>query len=244
MIAAMFIRKKMDEKRTGCELLISIGGCLRDGYPLHLAIQLQAFQKQPFIRKHINMMLSDLKKGRRLHRILQTLQFPNDVCSYVYFAEESGELAKGLNESGQMLKKREEQKEALQKLMRYPLLLFWVFSLMIFVIGHYLLPNFLKLYRSLAIDLPLITKIFLFMSGHIYYLLFFLVLILLTAVIFFLCVFAASQLKKSSPSCFFFLLLPTIRAFIRLIKLLFILAACCAQACRSIRRSMRYRVRE
>ncbi|RYM06038.1 type II secretion system F family protein [Sporolactobacillus sp. THM7-7] len=165
------IRKNWTKKEQA-KWLIHLGQCLRDGYPLALAIRLQLFQHRPSIRNDQERMIAELKKGLSLHEVLLNHRFPEDISSSIYFAEVSGELAKGLIESGETLERRERQKETLRRLLRYPILLLWIFLFMLFIIGRFLLPNFLKLYQSLSIDLPLITKILLFFTRHLAFFLF------------------------------------------------------------------------
>lgn len=169
-------------KKEQADLLIHLGQCLSDGYPLALAIKLLLFRQRTRVRRDLDSMTRKLEGGHSLFETLRDLHFPAEISSFIYFAEESGNLAKGLIESGEMMRRREQYRETLHRLLRYPILLLWIFGLMMFVIGHFLLPNFLKLYRSLSIDLPLITKIMLFSAGHFYYLLFVLPIVFLSGI--------------------------------------------------------------
>ncbi|RYL92330.1 type II secretion system F family protein [Sporolactobacillus sp. THM7-4] len=161
----MSFRKRWSKKEQAT-FLINLGRCLSDGYPLKLALQMQQFHQRALIRRDLDLLMAELREGLSLHEVLLKLRFPDDLTSGIYFAEESGELARGLIESGEMLQRREEQKETLRKLLRYPILLLWVFAVMMFIIGRFLLPNFLKLYDSLSIDLPLITQLLLYITNH------------------------------------------------------------------------------
>lgn len=178
----MTMRKNWTSKEQA-NLLIHLGQCLRDGYPLALAIRLLFFHQRLRVRKDLEFMAEKLEGGWSLYEVLHALRFPSEVSSFIYFAEESGDLSKGLIESGEMMRRKEMNQETLRRLMRYPLLLLWVFGLMMFVIGQFLLPNFLKLYRSLSIDLPMITKIMLFTASHVYYLLFVLPILFLSGMV-------------------------------------------------------------
>ncbi|TCP31151.1 competence-related pilin export protein ComGB [Scopulibacillus darangshiensis] len=147
--------------------MISCGRCLAQGYPLHLAIELQTYQQKKHVRDAIQQFLALLKKGYSVHDVLKALDFPHDVCSLLYYAEQSGRLADGFCESGDMVLKREKHKEALQKLLRYPLFLIWMLFMMIYLVSSFLFPSFKALYESMTIDLPLITKVILAANDHI-----------------------------------------------------------------------------
>jgi Type II secretory pathway, component PulF len=158
-------------KRERALFLIHLGECVADGYPLALAIRMQRYNQHTFVGRQLDSMLLLLKEGSYFYESLAKCGFPGEICSSVYFAETAGKLAKGLIESGQMMKRREENNEKLVRLLRYPLLLFWLLFLMIFVIGRYLMPSFSKLYASLSIRLPLSTRLLIAFGDHFYFLL-------------------------------------------------------------------------
>ncbi|WP_010631995.1 competence type IV pilus assembly protein ComGB [Sporolactobacillus vineae] len=162
------IFKKDWTKKERALFLVHLGECIADGYPLLLAIQMQRYNQSPSVRRKLDAMLNLLKEGNYFYETLSESGFPGEVCSSVYFAESAGKLAEGLKESGQMMQRREEDHEKLIRLLRYPVLLIWLLCLMVFVIGRYLLPSFIRLYESLSIRLPLITRILILFSSHIY----------------------------------------------------------------------------
>lgn len=182
VVNGCMIFRKSWTKKEQAELLIHLGQCLNDGYPMALAVRLLLFRQRAQVKHDLEVMIKKLEGGRTLYEALADLHFPEEISSFIYFSEESGNLAKGLIESGRMMSRREQHKETLRRLLRYPVLLLWVFGLMMFLIGRFLLPNFLRLYRSLSIDLPLITRILLFSANHIYYLLFILPLLFLSGI--------------------------------------------------------------
>lgn len=158
-------RRKWTKKQQAL-FLLNTGRCLEQGYPLHMAIQLQGYQQKSVVQNRIEKVLDLLKKGHPVHHVLMTCGFPNDVCSFVFYAEQSGRLAEGLCESGDMLMKREAHKETLQKLLRYPMFLMWMLAIMIYLVCQFLFPSFLRLYDAMAIDLPFITKAMISISNH------------------------------------------------------------------------------
>lgn len=155
-------------KKERAWFLVHLGECIADGYPLDLAIRMQRYNQSASVGEKLDKILSLLKEGSYFYETLRISGFPGEVCSSVYFAESAGKLADGMIESGRMMQRREEYHEKLVRLLRYPLLLIWLLLLMFFVIGRYLLPNFIRLYESLSIRLPLITRLFIAFGSNIY----------------------------------------------------------------------------
>ncbi|MFD2618320.1 competence type IV pilus assembly protein ComGB [Terrilactibacillus laevilacticus] len=154
-------------RKSQATFLIRTGESLRQGYSLQEAIELQSFHQNKVIQDKINYMLHLLSGGQTLTHVLTLMDFPNECCITLYFSEQSGQLAHGFLESGQLMMKREEHRSKLRKLLRYPLFLIWMFIVMIFIISTFLVPNFIKLYHSMNLELPLITRIVLSLNHHV-----------------------------------------------------------------------------
>ncbi|MTT32658.1 type II secretion system F family protein [Terrilactibacillus sp. BCM23-1] len=160
----MFNRKW--DRRSQGTFLIRMGESLLQGYTLQDAIQLQSLHQKNIIQEKMTTMLRLLSEGETLTEVLTVMKFPNECCITLYFSEQSGELAHGFIESGQLMLKREEHRSKLRKLLRYPLFLIWMFIIMIFIISTFLIPNFMKLYHSLNLELPLVTRIVLSLNHN------------------------------------------------------------------------------
>ncbi|EST11087.1 competence type IV pilus assembly protein ComGB [Sporolactobacillus laevolacticus] len=154
-------------KKDQAQLLIDIGRCLSDGYPLITALSLPENRKRPKVQEDMERMRQSMIAGSPLHEVLHALHFPGEIASSIYFAETGGNLSAALIESGTMILRREQYKETMRRFMRYPLFLIWVLCTIMFVIGRFLLPSFIQLYRSLSLELPLITKALLYLSEHV-----------------------------------------------------------------------------
>ncbi|MFP3339263.1 hypothetical protein R0J91_14900, partial [Micrococcus sp. SIMBA_131] len=57
-------------------------------------------------------------------------------------------------------KTRSEWQKRLRSTLAYPIFLFWMTAIMLFVVGKYLLPQFNTLYQTLDVPLPFISKFF------------------------------------------------------------------------------------
>lgn len=166
-------------KKEQASLLIQLGECLRDGYPLALALRLQHYGLPERVRRDIDQISKALENGRPFHEVLDSFHFSREAAASIYFAETGGRLAWGLIESGRMLLRQEEYREKLGRLLRYPLLLLGCVCIALFVVGRFLIPSFLRLYQSLSIEPPFMTRMMIFSADHAYLLLFVLMILFL-----------------------------------------------------------------
>lgn len=150
------------------QFLDQLGQCLRQGYSLITAIELLSYHEKMKTRQLIKIMVDQLKQGEALHEVFLKAFFPKDICGFIYFSEQHGDLSLGLIEGGKMLKQREQAKLQLQHLMRYPLLLLWLSVILFYIMLKYLYPQFQVLYASMDIPLPLITRIFLSLNHLVF----------------------------------------------------------------------------
>ncbi|MGV3488833.1 MAG: competence type IV pilus assembly protein ComGB [Tuberibacillus sp.] len=155
------------KKIEQAECLIRISHCLDKGYTLSEAVRLQSFEQHPRIKKTINHLLQSLEGGLPISEVFLKAGFPKECCSFLYYAMYTGELASGFMESGRYLKLKEQQKDKLNKLFRYPLFLLWMFVVMFFIMLNQLLPSFEQLYRSMSIDLPNSVQLLLAIPDHL-----------------------------------------------------------------------------
>jgi competence protein ComGB len=161
----MFSRKKWTRKEQA-QLLLELGESLKYGYPLNVALTLLANRRKLVLRADIHQISERLKAGNSLHETLCDYKFPKEVTSSIYFAEASGHLSEALIENGIMILRKERYVQTLRRLVRYPLFLLWILAIVLFVVGHFLLPNFIQLYHSLSLELPAITQMMLYLADH------------------------------------------------------------------------------
>lgn len=159
---AMFITKKQGwnclEK---AEFLIRIGTLIEQGYTITEGVELFLKYEKETVKPTLISILEKLQEGSPISGALNVLKLPKFIISFVYFAEHYGDIAKGLIDGGNLLKKTEESKAKFQKLIRYPLFLIWILSLFMIIMYRYLFPQFTQLFSTINIELPLITRVFL-----------------------------------------------------------------------------------
>lgn len=155
-----FNQFKWKPKEKG-KFLIQIGQLLEQGYTLGTAIELVGIHQRSVVKEKVPDIVSLLREGNPVHQILVDYHFPKDVVGFLYFAEQHGNLSFAFKESGKMMVKKTELMKEFLKLIRYPIFLCIVTSIVFFLILRRLMPQFQILYISLDIELPLITKVFL-----------------------------------------------------------------------------------
>ncbi|MDQ0481678.1 competence type IV pilus assembly protein ComGB [Guptibacillus hwajinpoensis] len=147
---------KLDRK---ADFLSRIGKMLEEGYSLAKALEVYALYQNDQTRFNIETIMNRLKEGDSFHDVLSDFHFPPDILSYLYMSEQR-DFATGISASGQLMKTRSEWQKRLRSTLAYPIFLFWMTAIMLFVVGKYLLPQFNALYESLDVPLPLVSRIF------------------------------------------------------------------------------------
>ncbi|MFB5662039.1 competence type IV pilus assembly protein ComGB [Alteribacillus sp. HJP-4] len=147
------------KKEEKAEFLKKTGLLLEEGYSLDQTIELLSWEQTDSVKQQLQEMLADLRNGYSFHDVLNYLFFPADVTAYIFFAEESGFLSKGLIGAGELYKKRIEASRKVKQLLRYPLLLLWLLFCLGIILFQYMFPSFKQLFDSMDMELPLYTRI-------------------------------------------------------------------------------------
>ncbi|WP_165996653.1 competence type IV pilus assembly protein ComGB [Bacillus sp. Cs-700] len=147
---------KLDRK---ADFLCRVGKMLEEGYSLAKCLEVYALYQNDHIRANIELIILRLKGGDSFHDVLADFHFPGDILSYLYMSEQR-DFATGISASGQLMKTRSEWQKRLRSTLAYPIFLFWMTAIMLFVVGKYLLPQFNTLYQTLDVPLPFISKFF------------------------------------------------------------------------------------
>ncbi|SFL67593.1 competence type IV pilus assembly protein ComGB [Salibacterium qingdaonense] len=148
-------------KEARSDFLMKTGTLLEQGYPLDQALQLISWEQPYNIKEKVLQMSEELRTGTGFHEVLHQHEFPADVCAYVFFSEQGGFLSEGLKGAGELYQKRIKVRGSMQKLLRYPIVLMWILFMIAVVMVHYLFPSFRRLFQSLDMDFPVLTRIML-----------------------------------------------------------------------------------
>lgn len=155
------MKRKRWKNNKKAEFLLRLGTLMEQGYTLSEGIGFLKYHQKPQVREIIDGLSQKLREGEPFHEVLAMAGFSGDVLGYLYFSEQHGDLAFALKEGGEMLQRREGFKGRFQKLVRYPLFLLWLAVMLVIFMMNFLFPQFRSLYRSLDLDFPWFTRLFL-----------------------------------------------------------------------------------
>lgn len=205
------IHTKRWKNKDKAVFLIRLGKLLQQGYSLSAGIEFLKYHQKSHVRAILDDLSEKLSQGEPLHERLDDIGFPKDVLGYLYFSELHGDLAFALAESGKMMEKREELKVRFRKLVRYPLFLLWMVTVLIVFMVRFLFPQFRALYNSLNVDFPWFTVLFLRLIDEAP-----LIFAVLLGLLFFLFLFYLTRFRHLRPraqlSCLRYL--PFLRSFL------------------------------
>lgn len=129
-------------------------------------------------KKTIDHILQSLSNGHTLDSTLKRLSFHPQIVSHTYYGLLHGELASGIHQALELIKKKHQLKQQLVKTIRYPLVLISGFLLMLYFIQHYIYPNFLQLFSTgqseptvITLALFLVSKLFVILRFSLIFLL-------------------------------------------------------------------------
>ncbi|MRX72616.1 hypothetical protein GJU40_10700 [Bacillus lacus] len=131
--------------------LDKLSSLLQQGYSVSEALYFISIHLQPLHRKDVVHMISSLKQGSTLLQAFQELGFHRDVLSYLYFAEQHGDMEFALSESSSLLARRVQHKEKISRVLRYPILLLFVMGAILYVVELVVAPQFHEMYETMNI---------------------------------------------------------------------------------------------
>lgn len=189
------MKNKYDWKsEQKAEFLIRLGTLLQQGYTISEGIDFFIKYENNRNKQILSEIHQSLVNGVPFSESLIKLYLPENINGFVFFAENYGDLGKGLIDGGTLYKNNEQHKKKLRKLLRYPIFLLWILIIFMFVMFSYLFPQFTSLFSSLQIDLPFITKLFISIINYLPYGIGLLLFLLLVMVVYFY-----AFLRKKDP---------------------------------------------
>lgn len=137
------------------------------GYPLSEALTSASFSLEPKRRVELLKSLKALEEGYPLYKIFEKLNFNKDLVGYVYFAEQSGQLAKSFIDGSTMILKWDNHLKKLKNLLVYPAFLLFVTSILFFFIEKFLIPRFGSLFQTMNLESNLFSTIVFFVGDSL-----------------------------------------------------------------------------
>ncbi|HEY4602629.1 MAG TPA: type II secretion system F family protein [Cerasibacillus sp.] len=132
-------------KETQLKFLNRLSRALKNGYPLLTA--LEAFKWDPDLLKPISQITTSLQNGYSFDKALEKAAFHPAITSYLYFARDA-DLIENIQRSADLFARQVEYASKLRQLSRYPIILFSIFSILLFFIKQSVLPSFMELFHA------------------------------------------------------------------------------------------------
>ncbi len=141
---------------------------IKAGIPISEALSTLALQtKSEKFKKILNSVLKDVDNGQALAKSLAKFPkvFDKFYVSLIEVSEESGSLDENLEFIAKQLAKNYSLKKKIQTAMLYPSIIFFAVTIMGGFISLFVLPQLVNFFDAFEIDLPMSTKILLFVAN-------------------------------------------------------------------------------
>ncbi|PHB55130.1 competence protein ComG [Bacillus wiedmannii] len=139
-------------------LLKRLGELLEKGYSLLQALEFLRFQLPLEKKVQLQRMIDGLKDGKSLHDSFHQLMFHQEVLSYLFYAEQHGDISFALQQGSALLYKKDKYRKDMIKIMQYPMCLAFFLLIMILIFNRILLPQVDMVYSSFGSTAPLFTE--------------------------------------------------------------------------------------
>ncbi|OAS85091.1 competence type IV pilus assembly protein ComGB [Metabacillus litoralis] len=143
-------------------LLKRLSSMLEKGYTLNEALNFLYVNENGSKQGDLLACLEQLSSGHSFRKALTSLHFHRDVISYLYFAEQHGDMEFALRESSEILQKKMTHLEKLSKILRYPLFLIITVIMILSIVQSVITPQFQQLYDSMNIEASFFSVFLLF----------------------------------------------------------------------------------
>ncbi|WP_440858307.1 competence type IV pilus assembly protein ComGB [Staphylococcus shinii] len=176
-----------------------------------------------FLLQHTNirslnikaLIKEELQHGADCSQVLKLLRYPQTIVMLIYFAEMFGDLTVTLPHAQEYLMKNYKTKKRLLKTLQYPLLLLSIFTIMLIVLNHTIIPEFQNLYHSMGVEISLTQRYLSFIILNLPSFLFYLLIVALIFIILFYLVYVKLPINHKLK---IMLSIPIVSKFYKLYK--------------------------
>lgn len=148
-------RKKVLPDEIQLRFLKRFSRLLANGYSMIDALEAMKLDKQLImITKQI---IISLKHGTSIDQAFDQAHFHSSITSYFYFIKENGDVLSSIEKCVTMYENRLAYKRKFQEMIRYPLILLIIFSVLLYFVKQFVLPSFIQLFQSNALASSTIT---------------------------------------------------------------------------------------
>lgn len=145
---ALMGNKKLLAAEIQLRFLKRLYQLLLNGHPLIDALEIIKWDKE--LVEPASKIITVLKTGTSFDQALEQARFHDSITSYFYFIQEVGDVREGVEKCIEMYEDRLKYTKKFQQVARYPLILLFIFGLLLYFIKSTVLPSFSDLFQSNA----------------------------------------------------------------------------------------------
>ncbi len=142
----MQIRHRTLKKELQLLFLNRLSRLLKNGYTLLESLQI--IQWNSALAQPAATITTCLKNGNRLDQALEQANFNSFITSYLYFVRANGDIEASIDKCLAMYEQRLQYTKKFQQVARYPVILLFFFSIVLFFIKRSVLPSFQELFMA------------------------------------------------------------------------------------------------
>lgn len=117
-----------------------------NGYPLQDALEAIGWDKE--LSDIATEFVHSLKRGERLDNVFESTGFHPSICSFLHFTHANSNLREAISKCIELLEQHFKNTKKFKTLIRYPIVLMIIFSIILFFINHEVLPAFQSLFQT------------------------------------------------------------------------------------------------
>lgn len=137
---------KPPKKELQLRFLKRLERLLANGYPLITALEIIKWDKHlDFIASSV---ITSLKSSSTFNQALEKTNFNPTITSYLYFVQSNGDIQASIEKCISMFEQRMLYVRKFQEAVRYPLILFFIFALLLYFVKQSVLPSFIDLFHN------------------------------------------------------------------------------------------------
>ncbi len=130
---------------------------------------LDIFKKEEKIYPQVLKIKKLIKEGKKLHIVFRESGLPLKEIDIAILraGEESGNILVAFDGIERRLAAQIERKKKINKILTYPSIVITLVVSLLYFLGEFILPNFIKIFQENNISIPEVTKIIIYISDNI-----------------------------------------------------------------------------
>lgn len=145
--------RKIISNQAQIEFISRLNDLINHGFTIsesfRFLVRQTTFRKDTIKQK----ILKTINSSASCHQILKSLNFPQSIVMFIYFAELFGDLSSSLIHVQSYLERNYQAKKMLLKTIQYPIVLITIFIIMLIAINYTIIPQFNDLFQTMEVKL-------------------------------------------------------------------------------------------